>query len=108
MPATALAKSVGVTSTTIAGYEAGRMRIPAPRLLDIADALGVSAAELIPPEAPAADPAARLLAAFGRIPDPGTREAVAVLVERLAEHASRDTAWTGSSEAQMARRVDHL
>lgn len=43
-----LAEAVGVTRTSIVNIEAGRQRLPIDLLYDIADILGIQAADLLP------------------------------------------------------------
>lgn len=82
-----IAAVVGVSVQQLAKYEAGANRIPASRLVMLADALATSIADLAPPigrpREPESDGAVfdRLAA---RIPDPAVRAALIRLAATLA------------------------
>ena len=98
-----LAERVGLTVQQIQKYEKAANRVGASRLIQVADALGVTLATLFEGSASAArgepdlsgrallaDPhALRLLQAFDRIPDNKHRNAVLKLVESVGRSFER-------------------
>jgi transcriptional regulator with XRE-family HTH domain len=91
-----LGDELGITFQQVQKYEKGVNRIGAGRLQRIAEILGVPVSEFFATSAsePSAgnlyelvDTAAalRLLRAYARIPDPQVKQAVTVLVEKIAD-----------------------
>lgn len=83
-----VAATAGVSVQQLAKYEAGQNRIPASRLVVLAEALGVAASALLPGRDPPGE-ADRDGATFdrlaARIPDPAVRTALIGLAAVLAD-----------------------
>ena len=96
MSQTDLADKIGITFQQVQKYEKGVNRIGAGRLQRIAEILGVPVSEFFATSAstPSAGnlyelvdtaSALRLLRAYARIPNPQVKQAVTVLVEKIAD-----------------------
>jgi transcriptional regulator with XRE-family HTH domain len=91
-----LGDELGITFQQIQKYEKGVNRIGAGRLQRIAEVLGVPVSEFFSPGGASAPQsgslyelvdtasALRLLRAYARIPDPQVKQAVTILVEKIA------------------------
>lgn len=82
-----IAAATGVSAQQLAKYESGTNRVPASRLVTLAEALGSPVDALLPsrgPDPAAERDAARLDRLAARIPDPAVRLALIGLAAALA------------------------